>query len=128
MVDRAAIDKTLDAYLAAFTAGDRAAWLDCFAPGAWIEDPVGTPRHEGNDAIAAFWDGHHGAVEHIELRPLGLRVIIGNEAAHTMQARPRLGDETFAIDIISLMTFDDDAKITTMRAFFDPTSMAPATD
>lgn len=128
MVDRSAIDKTLDAYLAAFTAGDRAGWLACFADDAWIEDPVGTPRLEGIDAIADFWDGHHGAVEHIELRPLGLRVVIGNEVAHTMQARPRLGDQTFAVDIISLMTFDDEARITTMRAFFDPATMGPATD
>jgi steroid delta-isomerase len=128
MVDRSAIDKTLDAYLAAFTAGDRAAWLACFAEGAWIEDPVGTPRHEGLDAIGAFWDGHHGAVEHIELRPLGLRVIVGAECAHTMQARPRLGDQTFALDIISVMTFDDDARIATMRAFFDPAAMGPADD
>lgn len=128
MVDRSAIDKTLDAYLAAFTAGDRAGWLDCFAEGAWIEDPVGTPRVEGLEGIGGFWDGHHGAVEHIELRPLGLRVILGNEAAHTMQARPKLGDQTFAVDIISLMTFDEDAKITTMRAFFDPATMAPADD
>jgi hypothetical protein len=37
-----------------------------------------------------------------------------------------LGDQTFSLDIISLMTFDDDAKITTMRAFFDPAAMGPA--
>lgn len=74
----------------------------------------------------AFRDGHHGAVEHIELRPLGLRVILGNEAAHTMQARPKLGDDVFSVDIISVMTFDDDARITTMRGFFDPASMGPA--
>jgi steroid Delta-isomerase len=128
MVDRTAIDKTLDAYLAAFTAGDRTAWLGCFASDAWIEDPVGSPRVEGIDAIGGFWDSHHGAVEHIELRALGLRVIIGNECAHTIQARPKLGDEVFSVDIVSVMTFDEDARITTMRAFFDPASMGPATD
>jgi len=36
-----------------------------------------------------------------------------------------LGDQTYAIDIIDLMTFDDDAKITSMRAFFDASTMRP---
>lgn len=53
-------------------------------------------------------------------------MILGNEAAHTMQARPKLGDDVFSVDIISVMTFDDDARITTMRAFVDPASMGPA--
>jgi steroid delta-isomerase len=125
MVDRSAIDEALDAYMATFTAGDRAGWLASFAEGAWIEDPVGTPRHEGVEAIGRFWDGHHEVVEHIELRPLGLRTVVGNEAAHTMQARTLLGDTTYIVDIISVLTFDDDARVTTMRAFFDPSTIRP---
>jgi hypothetical protein len=30
--------------------------------------------------------------------------------------------------VIDHMTFDDAGKITSMRAFFDPTAMRPATD
>lgn len=128
MADRASIQKTIDSYLAAFTANDRAGWLDCFADDAWIEDPVGTPRRNGRDAIGAFWDETHTVPDSIELRPLGITVIIGSEAAFTMQARPNLGGETYAIDIVDVMTFNDDAKITTMRAFFEPEAMRPATD
>jgi steroid delta-isomerase len=128
MADRDTIDKTIDAYLAAFSASDREGWLDCFAEGAWIEDPVGTPRRDGLDAIGAFWDETHGLPDAIELRPLGLRVVVGAEATFTMQARPNLGGEIYALDVIDHMTFDDAGKITSMRAFFDPTAMRPATD
>jgi steroid Delta-isomerase len=128
MADRDTIDKTIDAYLAAFSAPDREGWLGCFADGAWIEDPVGTPRRDGLDAIGAFWDETHGLPDAIELRPLGLRVVVGAEATFTMQARPNLGGEIYALDVIDHMTFDDAGKITSMRAFFDPTAMRPATD
>ncbi|HEY8525405.1 MAG TPA: nuclear transport factor 2 family protein [Acidimicrobiales bacterium] len=128
MADRASIQKTIDSYLAAFTANDKEAWLDCFADDAWIEDPVGTPRRTGRDAIAAFWDDAHRVPDSIELRAMGLTVIVDSEAAFTMQARPNLGGETYAIDIIDVMTFNEDAKITTMRAFFDPAAMRPVSD
>jgi steroid Delta-isomerase len=123
----ATINAAIDAYMAAFSASDRAGWLACFADGAWIEDPVGTPRRDGKDAIGAFWDETHAVPDSVELRPLGLRVVIGNEAVFTMQARPVMGGDTYEVDIIDHMTFDDDAKIVEMRAFFDPAAIRPAT-
>lgn len=123
--ERDSINATIDAYMAAFSAGDRAGWLACFADGAWIEDPVSSPRRTGRDQIGAFWDETHTMPDAIELRPLGLRIVIGNEATFTMQARPVLGGATYAVDIIDHMTFDDDGRIVTMRAFFDPTALRP---
>jgi steroid Delta-isomerase len=128
MADRASIQKTIDSYLAAFTANDRAGWLECFAEGASIEDPVGTPRRTGHGEIGAFWDEAHAMPDGIELRSSGLTTIIGSEAAFTMQVRPNLGGDVYVIDVIDLMTFDDDAKITSMRAFFDADAMRPALD
>jgi steroid Delta-isomerase len=126
MADRASIQKTIDTYLATFTANDRAGWLECFAEDAWIEDPVGTPRRMGRDEIGKFWDQTHAVPDGVELRSAGVTTIVGSEAAFTMQALPNLGGEIYVIDIIDVMTFDDDAKITTMRAFFDPEAIRPA--
>jgi steroid delta-isomerase len=128
MPDQEAINATIDAYLAAFSRSDREGWLACFADGAWIEDPVGTPRREGKDAIGEFWDETFAMPDSVELRPLGLRVVVGPEATFTMQARPVLGGATYALDVIDHMTFDDEGRIITMRAFFDPASMRPAAD
>ncbi len=48
----------------AVTNKDKVAWLECFAPDAWVRDPVGgsplDPRGEGfrgREAIGKLWDG-----------------------------------------------------------------------
>lgn len=125
MVEQELVRKRIENYMATFTANDREGWLDNFADGAWIEDPVGTPRRSGRDEIGAFWDETHHVPDAVELRPLGIVNVCGNEAAFTMQARPTLGGQVFSLDIIDVMTFDDEGKITTMRAYFDHATMKP---
>jgi steroid delta-isomerase len=119
---------TVDRYTAAFTAGDRDGYVGLFTEDAWIEDPVGTPRVEGHDGIRAFFEQNRAMAEEITLRRTGPVRVAAGECAFPMQARPVLGDTTFAVHIIDVMTFADDGRITTMRAFWDPAEMAPAED
>jgi len=128
MADADLLRKTIEQYTTRFSANDKEGWLDLFADGAWIEDPVGTPRRTGRDEIAAFWDEVHGVPDSVELRPLGITTVIGNEGIFTMQALADVGGTIFGIDIIDLMSFDDAGRITTMRAFFDPSTMSPVQD
>lgn len=125
--DAATIRARVEGYLTAF-GGTREAFLDNFADDAWIEDPVGSPRLEGREAIGGFYDQTTTMAESISLRPLGKIRIAGGEAAFPFQARPVMGGTTFAIDIIDVMTFTPDGRIATMRAFWDPAEMAPAED
>lgn len=126
--DAATIRAAVDAYCAAFTAGDQSAYVALFAPDAWIEDPVGTPRHEGSEAIGGFFAQSSSMAESIELRLTGPVRAAAGECAFPMQARPVIGGDTYVVDIIDVMTFDDAGKITTMRAFWDPAEMRPTTD
>jgi steroid delta-isomerase len=128
MTDAATIRATIERYCTSFGARDREGHLDCFTPGAWIEDPVGSPRLEGREAIGGFFDQTTGMAESIELRRTGPIRVAAGEAAFPMQARPVLGGTTFKVDIIDVMTFDDDGRVTTMRAFWDPAEMGPAED
>ena len=128
MADADTLRKTIETYMAVFTANDREGWLDLFAEDAWIEDPVGTPRRTGREEIGAFWDESNAVPDSIELRPLGIVTVIGDEGIFNMQARATLGGAVFGVDIIDLMTFDEAGKIATMRAFFDPTTMKPVED
>lgn len=121
----AAINASIDAYLASFGTSDREAYVGAFAADGWLEDPVGSPRRVGHDAIRAFWDESRSLADSIDLVALGFRVVVGNEAVLTLQARPVVGGQTFALDIVDHMTFDDGGKITSLRAFFDPATMAP---
>lgn len=126
--DAATIRATVEAYCAAFTRRDRAAYTGLFAEDGWIEDPVGSPRREGREAIGGFFDESSGMADSIELRQTGPVRVAAGEAAFPMQARPEIGGTTFAVDIIDVMTFDDAGRITTMRAFWDPAEMRPAED
>lgn len=121
----AAINATIDGYLASFPAADRDAYVGAFAPDGWIEDPVGAPRRVGPEGIGAFWDETRSMADALDLVPMGFRVVVGNEAVLTLQARPVIGGQTFALDVVDHMTFDDTGKITALRAFFDPATMAP---
>jgi steroid Delta-isomerase len=128
MADAETIRARIETYMATFTAGDREGWLDHFADDAWIEDPVGTPRRHGRDAIGGFWDESHEVPDAIELRPAPHAIlhVAGNEAAFTMQARPTLGEQVFELDVIDVMTFDEEGRITTMKAFMDQSQLRPA--
>ena len=127
-VDAATIRATVEAYCAAFTAGDGAAYVALFAEDAWLEDPVGSPRIEGHEAIGGFFEQSSSMAESIELRLTGPVRVAAGEAAFPMQARPSIGGTTFGVDIIDVMTFDDAGRITTMRAFWDPAEMRPVDD
>ena len=45
---------------------------------------------------------------------------LGHEAAFFWRLTMNLGEAGMRIDIISVMTFDDDAKITSMKAYWGP--------
>ncbi|HEY9556558.1 MAG TPA: nuclear transport factor 2 family protein [Acidimicrobiales bacterium] len=126
--DAATIRSAVDAYCAAFTSGDRAAYVGLFAADATVEDPIGSPVNVGSEAIGAFFDAMTGVADSVELRRTGPVRVAGNEAAWPLQARPTIGGATMCVDIIDVMTFDDAGKITTMRAFWDPSEMRPAED
>ena len=53
--DATTIRATVEAYCAAFAAGDQDAYLALFTPDAWIEDPIGSPRVEGHEGLAGFF-------------------------------------------------------------------------
>jgi steroid delta-isomerase len=117
---------TVEAYLATFSAGDREAWLDLFSSDATLEDPVGTEVRRGRDAIGEFWDQSRSFVERITLKMVQGPGVRGNEAAFAMEAHAEVGDSTFVAPTIDVMTFDDDGRITTMRAFWGESDAHPA--
>jgi steroid delta-isomerase len=123
--DAETIRATVDRYTSCFSARDKDAFLANFADDAWIEDPVGTDRRDGKASIGEFWDQTQGMADAVALVRTGPVRVAGGEAAFPMQARPTIGGTTFCIDIIDVMTFADDGRITTMRAFWDPAEMRP---
>jgi steroid delta-isomerase len=123
------IRSTIDAYCAAFSAGDRDGWLDCWADDATMEDPVGTPLKRGKDEIGAFYDqSRELAPDGATLELTGDPVICGDEAAIPMRVVVSLGGAKMTTRIVDVMRFDADAKIASQRAFVNLADLQPLAD
>jgi steroid delta-isomerase len=120
------IRHTIARYQETFSTDDREGWLALFADDAVLEDPVGTPPHEGRAAIAAFWDDVHGRASEATVRMVQGPAVCAGEAAWAFQLMVRLGEKSYLVDIVDHGTFDADGRITGIRAFWDRLGSRPA--
>jgi steroid delta-isomerase len=121
---RAAIDR----YITTFSNNEPARWAECFTPDATQEDPVGTPANVGREAIEGFYRNTSEMVGgNLKLQVKGEPIIIGHEVAMALEAFSGTGADRVRIPlIIDLLTFDEDASITSLRAYWTLESMVPA--
>lgn len=120
MPSQEAITETVKRYLDLVATGKADDIVPLYAADATIEDPVGTDLRRGQEAIREFYAGFQDARKETELAEL--RVGAG-EAAFLWHLTLDAGDTRTRISPISAMTFDDDAKITSMRAFWSPSDV-----
>ena len=120
MSTREAITKTVNRYLEFLATGTTDDVLTLYTADATIEDPVGSDLRRGHDAICEFYAGFQDAKKETELAELR---VTGTEAAFLWHLTLDAGDSRTRISPISMMTFDEDAKITSMRAFWSPSDV-----
>jgi steroid delta-isomerase len=112
-----AITETVKRYLALVAEGKTDDIVALYAADATVEDPIGADLRRGHDAIREFYAGFQDAKKETEL--LEIRVG-GSEAAFLWHLTLDGGDSRSRLSPISTMGFDEDAKITSMRAFWSP--------
>jgi steroid delta-isomerase len=115
-----AVTQTVNRYLALVATGTAEDVLTLYAADATVEDPIGSDLRRGHDAIREFYAGFQGAKKQTELAELR---VAGSEAAFLWHLRLDAGDSRTQISPISMMAFDEDAKITSMRAFWSPSDV-----
>jgi steroid delta-isomerase len=118
MPDAAVMRATVERYVERHTAGDIDGILGCFTADASAEDPIGSAPHVGTDALRAFFEGTHSLADKLELKITGLIRIAGDFAAFPMQAISTIGDMTLVVEIIDVMTFDEQGLISDMKAYW----------
>jgi steroid delta-isomerase len=120
----ATIRATIDEYVDRFNAGDPRQWAELFTEEARQEDPVGSPVNVGRDTIAAFYDSVAGAMGPPTLSLRDEPIIIGDEAIVLLTVVAGAGAERVRIPlIVDHMTFANDGRIASLRAFWDPAAM-----
>ena len=115
---------TVDAYVDAYARNDKAAFLALWAPDGVLEDPVGTPAHQGIEALGAFWDGARELADRIELVPVAV-IVTGDEAAMVFEIHAHIGDGGLLMQAVDVMRVDDDGRLLGVRAYWDMTTATP---
>ena len=108
-------------YVDCLTRGDCDGIMTLYADDATVEDPVGSEPRRGRAAIAELYREAAGKVR-LELD--GRVRVAANCAAAPMIGRPT-GMEGMVIEIVDVMTFNDDGLITSMRAYWSPDTIRP---
>ena len=124
MTDPDFVRKLYDRYSELVSKGDVDAIVDLYAEDATIEDPIGSDLRVGRDAIRAFYQATAGTVT---MKRSGPVRVAGTEAATPLIVLIGPEGQQQALDIISAMIFDDAGKIKSMRAYWSPNAIRPAT-
>lgn len=113
----------VQAYFDLFNAKDAEGIADLYAENATVEDPVGTPIKNGKAEILAFYQGALQSGSTLEKKG-ATRIASGFAAfAFTVHVGGSKGVAKMTIDVIDTFGFDDDGKVTEMRAFWGPTNL-----
>jgi steroid delta-isomerase len=106
---------TVDRYIELLATGSADELAALYTPDATVEDPVGSGVRRGHDAIRKLYSRFENLDRTAELVSLH---IVANEAAFLARLTVTTEGGHTRIDGIDVMTFDDDARITSMRAFW----------
>lgn len=125
----------VQAYFDLFNAQDAQGIANLYADDATVTDPVGTLAKQGKEAILEFYTlaVKNGAV----LRQQGQTRIAGNCAAFSFGVTVggqgmtdvdkavdvELPAGSMTIHVIDTFVFDDDGKVTEMKAYWGPTNI-----
>lgn len=104
-------------YVEAFDKADMEIIREIYTEDAVVEDPVGSEPHVGIEAICTFYEVGLGAGAKLVLT--GPVRGAGNAAAFPFQVQ--MGGMN--IDIIDVFEFNDQGKITSMKAYWGPENM-----
>ena len=114
------ITDAVNTYITAFENEDLDAIMGIYADDCSVEDPVGSLVKQGRAAVQEFYEG---AIKmKVKLQLEGQIRIAGNEAAFAFSGEVDTGDGIMTFNPIDVMVFNDEGKVTSMRAFFGPTN------
>ena len=111
-------------YLRALESGDVEAIVSLYAEGATVEDPVGSTPVVGHAAIRAFYAKAQDMHPRIKLD--GAVRVGGRECAFAFAVTVTYQGQRITIHPIDTFRFDEQGRITQMRAYFGADNIEPA--
>jgi len=109
------VAETVNSYAELLGLGSAEQITALYAPDASVEDPVGSGVRNGHAEIRELYRRVEQQTRTVELLSVHIN---GNEAAFLARLTVVVGDVHTSIDGIDVMTFDEHARITSLRAFW----------
>ena len=125
MATEAQMREGMQAYIDAFNREDLAGIVNLYAADATVEDPVGSELKSGRTEIEAFYKFALEAGAKLTLSA-PIRASHGNSAAMAFEVALNYQGTDMVIHAIDVMTFNDEGKYTSMKAYWGPGDMKPA--
>jgi steroid delta-isomerase len=113
------VRSVIETYAKTISAGDREGWLACFADDATLQDPVTAPPLTGKEAIAGFWDNVFSLADEVNTDVHHIHVC-GDEAAMVFTITTKSAGGGVRIEAVDIFRVDEDGKIASQRAYWDP--------
>ena len=113
--------KTVNRYLELAAQGRADDVAALYADDATVEDPVGGEIHIGRESIRGFYGALPTTGAEAEIFTLRT---LGHEAAFFWALTIDLGENKMRIEIISVMTFNGDGQIASMKAYWTPENVS----
>lgn len=123
MASADAIRHVVQRYLDEVGNGTGASIAALYAPEATVKDPADSEAKVGLEAITDFYRNLEQVSRTAELLTVK---VAGNSAAFHFRVVTTVGEQTFTIEPIDVMTFDEDARITSMHAYWSPEDVVTA--
>jgi steroid Delta-isomerase len=114
-VTKPSVADTVNRYVELLGSGSADELTALYTSDATVEDPVGTDVRHGHDEIRDLYRRVEKQDRTVELLSMHIN---GDEAAFLARLTVTARDITTRIDGIDVMTFDEQARITSMRAFW----------
>jgi steroid delta-isomerase len=111
----------VNVYVAAFEAGSADQVAALYAADATVEDPIGSPIHQGREAIRAFYAESMKTGARLTLE--GPVRVTGDYAVFPFSVHLNYDGGPKRIDVIDTFRFNDANEVVEMRAFWGSTNM-----
>ncbi len=118
MISTSAIREKMELYVQLVNKRDIDAILELYAADATVEDPVGVEPLQGIEAISRFYREGLGQSEASAEQTGDVRTTISGEGAIPFQVKVTFEERPCVITVIDVMQFNDDGKITSMKAYW----------
>lgn len=121
MPDPAKMEEAVQAYISRFNSGSADDVAALYAQDASVEDPIGSDKHVGRDAIRAFYAASIATGAKLALA--GPVRVAADHAAFAFNVTLNFDGAEKQIDVIDTFRFNDAGEVAEMRAFWGPTNM-----